>query len=321
MEHPTKVLRRRHLTSTGTGSTPSTPKAETMPRALDPTPRTSRNPGEVHDPDVLAYLACQRAAGRRDATIAQARIVLRQWHEHLGATSTTDSVVDASRADAYAYLEHLQGTGAKPGGIASRLRVLRAFYSWCMREEMTDHNPFAGITVKVPEEVRPTPDETAIDAMLASAKGNRRDTAVLLVLIDTGARKSECANVEFGDIDLHSGTITFRVSKTRARTVPMSDRLIVAMTRWCRQRGTAKGNLWGPRATEALVRAVVERHSRRMYTAHSLRRSFAVRWLAKGGSESGLMRICGWSTSEMVRVYIRSQADRLAHDEYRRLVA
>jgi integrase len=257
-----------------------------------------------------------RAAGRRDNTLKQYRVVLGQWSQHLGR-----SVIDATRTDAYAYLEHLQGTGAKPGGIASRLRVLKAFYGWCVREEIIAKNIFTAITVKVPEEVRPTPDEAALDAMLASAKGNRRDTAILLTLIDTGARKSEVANLDFTDIDLGSGTVTFRVSKTRARTVPMSDRLIVAMTRWGRYRGTGRGNLWGPRATESLVRQVVETHSRGVYTPHALRRAFAVRWLAKGGSESGLMRICGWSSSEMIRVYVRAQADQLAHDEFRRLVA
>jgi integrase len=287
-----------------------------LPRALDPTPDASVRRADVSDTDVVTYLACQRAAGRRDATIAQARTVLRQWHEHLGGP-----VVEATRADAYAYLDHLQDVGAKPGGIASRLRVLRAFYGWCEREEIISRNPFKGITVKVPDEVRPTPDEAAIEAMLASARGNRRDTAILLALIDTGARKSEVANLSFGDLDWRSGTLTFRISKTRARTVPMSDRLIAAMTRWGRRRGTATGNLWGPRATEALVRQVVKVHSKGRYTPHALRRAFAVRWLAKGGSESGLMRICGWSTSEMVRVYARAHADQLAHDEYRRLVS
>jgi site-specific recombinase XerD len=238
-----------------------------MPTALDSTP-----PPAIRDPDVAAYIACMRAAGRRNNTLKQYRVVLEQWSLHLDA-----SVLDGSRADAYGYLAHLQDSGAKPGGIASRLRVLKAFYSWLVREEMVSRNIFSGISVSVPEEVRPTPDEAAIDAMLASAKGNRRDAAILLTLVDTGCRKSECANVALSDVDFHSGTVTFRVSKTRARTVPMSDRLIVAMTRWGRYRGTSRGNLWGPRATDSLVRQVVETHSKGLYTCHALRRAFAVR--------------------------------------------
>jgi integrase len=69
----------------------------------------------------------------------------------------------------------------------------------------------------------------------------------------------------------------------------------------------------------SLTRQAVEKHSG--FTCHALRRAFAVRWLAGGGSESGLMRIAGWSSSEMIRTYVRARADELAQDEMRRLLA
>ena len=69
------------------------------------------------------------------------------------------------------------GDNYKPGGVAIRVRSLRAYYGWLVKEELIDKNPFKGITVSVPAEAKLTPSEDEIDAMLAKAKGHRRDHA------------------------------------------------------------------------------------------------------------------------------------------------
>ena len=55
-------------------------------------------------------------------------------------------------------------------------------------------------------------------------------------------------------------------------------------------------------------------------TAHMFRRSLAERWLAAGGSESLLRYHAGWESHLMVRRYVRSNGERLAIDEHRRLL-
>ena len=52
---------------------------------------------------------------------------------------------------------------------------------------------------------------------------------------------------------------------------------------------------------------------------HRLRHSAAVRWLRKGGSESGLMAQAGWGSRKMVDRYVRSASEELAADEFARL--
>jgi integrase len=49
--------------------------------------------------------------------------------------------------------------------------------------------------------------------MLARAKGNKRDTALLTLLVDTGARKGELAALTFADVDFRSGTVRFPVRR------------------------------------------------------------------------------------------------------------
>ena len=62
--------------------------------------------------------------------------------------------------------------------------------------------------------------------------------------METGCRKGEIAALTFADLNLADGTVRFPVSKSMVRTVPLTDRAVVALTHWGRQRGTGGGSLW-----------------------------------------------------------------------------
>jgi integrase len=52
---------------------------------------------------------------------------------------------------------------------------------------------------------------------------------------------------------------------------------------------------------------------------HRLRHTAAHRWLAAGGSESGLMSVAGWTRPDMLMRYTKAQAASRAAEEARRL--
>ncbi len=113
--------------------------------------------------------------------------------------------------------------------------------------------------------------------------------------------------------------VTFRVSKTVARTVPLTDRCIVALGKWLRQRGDGGGSLWGVADPYSLVRAVLDRYSD--FTPHSLRRAAAVRALRAGISVPSIERLFGWRAgSAMLQTYVAAHADSIAHEEFARLM-
>jgi integrase/recombinase XerC len=198
------------------------------------------------------------------------------------------------------------------GALAARLLRL-------VKEELLDKNPFKGITVSVPAAAKLTPADDEIDVMLAKAKGHRRDHAVLMLLVDSGARKSEVASLTPKDLDPASGMVTFRVSKPVARTVPLTDRGIVALDKWLRQRGDGGGSLWGVADPYSLVRAVLNRYSD--LTPHSLRRAAAVRALRAGISVPSIERLFGWRAgSAMLQTYVAAHADSIAHEQFARLM-
>lgn len=79
----------------------------------------------------------------------------------------------------------------------------------------------------------------------------------------------------------------------------------------------------GQATTEALLIYVDEPPSSTAgvqgFRPHRLRHTAAHRWLAAGGSESGLMAIAGWTRTDMLVRYTRARASERAADEARRL--
>lgn len=272
------------------------------------------------DETVTLFAATLRAQGRREATIrwyGYALGNLTDWRADRGGTLDT-----VTRLEALSFAQYLSETYA-PGGVATTLKALRAFYNFLVEEQLITKSPFKGITVRVPDEDQPAVVDEQVEAMLISAKRcrhARRDEAIIVLLCDTGARKGEISALELHDVNLTDGTINIRQSKTKPRIVPLSDRAVRCLGRWMRQRGTRSGPLWGTGNSYALIGDVCGRHSGDTVTPHQFRRRFAIEFLRRGGSESGLMRLCGWKSADLVRLYTRSAATELAHGEFRRLM-
>ena len=266
------------------------------------------------------WLSTLKAAGRSPKTLESylsAVNKLRSWRADQNLETLT-------KLEARAFVKAL-AEQYTPGGVQIRVRALRAFYNWLILDEIVTANPFANLKLSIPKEAHVTADDEQVDAMLDHAKrcghNARRDLAMLTLMADTGCRKGEVAALSVADFDLGSGTVRFPISKTTIRTVPLTDRAVNAMARWLRARGTGSGSVWSSEAPYLLVRQVVGRHSKGTLTPHSLRRAFACTWLSKGGSETSLMRIAGWSSLQMIQTYVRAHSDTIASDEFRRLMA
>jgi integrase/recombinase XerC len=329
-----RVVYRTARRGSGVGPTPELRPARTGDARRDQTAQRARqDDGPVVDrsneraalavcPTSL-WLSSLRAAGRSPRTIQSyeaAVTMLREWRSQSAPDSGLETL---TRLEAMAFVKHLQER-YQPGGVALRVRSLRAGWSWMLQEELVESNVFTRMKISVPKEAKVTADDEQIDRMLDRAKRSgpnaRRDVALLTLLVETGCRRGEIASLAYADVNLADGTVRFPVPKSMVRTVPLTDRAVVAMHRWARQRGVGSGSLWSVGDPYSLVRMVVQRHSKGTLTPHSMRRAFAVRYLSRGGSETSLMRIAGWSSLEMVRTYVRARADVIAADEFKRVM-
>ena len=169
-------------------------------------------------------------------------------------------------------------------------------------------------------------------ARLEATLNDRRDEAIIRLMFETAIRSGELVDLQLDDVDLIARLITIRRGKGgRGRVIPVGPVTTEALLVYLDQREqhplAASPDLWlgnrGQRfGREGLSRALRRRAKRagvQGFRPHRLRHTAAHRWLAAGGSESGLRAIAGWTRSDMLVRYTRARASERAATEARRL--
>jgi site-specific recombinase XerD len=248
-----------------------------------------------------------------------------------------------SRATMTAWMSDMLQAGAAPGSARTRQLGVRRFVAWLIVTGHVPIDPFAGI--KGPKQtqklVTPLTDDE-LRALIATCTTpshradeplhHRRDEAIIRLMFETGIRIGETIALHVGDVDLGTGRVTVRRGKGgRGRVIPIGATTGAALNAYLNLREDHRcadsPALWlGERGTgfgyDGLSRALRRRAQLAGISGfhpHKLRHTAAHRWLAAGGSESGLMAIAGWTRTDMLIRYTRAHASERAAVEARRL--
>ena len=102
------------------------------------------------------------------------------------------------------------------------LSALHLFFNYCIESDIIDRNPCAGIK-KLNELSRiKTLDDDDIEKLISGAT-NKLTRDLITFLIFTGCRKGEALNLKWDDVDLKTGVIAIKGTKTKYdRYIPIS---------------------------------------------------------------------------------------------------
>lgn len=206
-----------------------------------------------------------------------------------------------------------------PVTLGIRIKVIRTFCRWLHAEGYLKTDVMAPVpNPKVPQVFPHVLAENDIRKLIGVAKKKPRDLALVLLMLDCGARAFEVVSLSLDDLDLENRSALIRNGKgQKERFVFFSDTTARAISRWLAYRPS---NTYDDavfisyqtreRMTRNCLSVAIKRLGNKAgitgvrVSPHTLRHTFATQWIKAGGDSHSLMRLAGWTTTRMAEKYV-----------------
>jgi site-specific recombinase XerD len=274
------------------------------------------------------------ASNRSPATVRVYMFGVGQFAAFLDARTMPLVVANITREHVEEWLSDLlrRRTAAT---ASTYYRGVKAFFDWLVDDGELKASPTARINPPhIPEHAPTMLSDDELRRLLKTCEGSsfeqRRDLALLRLLMDTGLRLSEATYLALGDVDLDNNLVRVLGKFSRVRTVPFGRKTAAALDRYVRERTRhhhrdveafwigRQGGLNGG-AVDLMIRRRARKAGLPGTHAHLFRHGFAHTWLSQGGQEQDLMQLAGWRSRTMLGRYAASAAAERAREAYRRL--
>jgi site-specific recombinase XerD len=203
--------------------------------------------------------------------------------------------------------------------LRAKYLCLHALFNWAIKQGYVEHNPLDMIDKPVmPKTVTPIVTEDEITRVLkqfdTSTFLGKRNSAVILVLLDTGIRLSELCAIKMQDVDIEGGYLKVQGKGNKERIVAIGDVTRKALWQYIKSRHSAPhSELWlteefkplSAQGWKTVIRRVKERLGiTKKFSTHVMRHTAAVSLLRNGMDMKSVQRTLGHTSLQMTDHYV-----------------
>ena len=228
------------------------------------------------------------------------------------------------------WMETLMDDGYKATSVNADLSALRSFYKFALTRKLVDCDPVH--SVQGPKKQKPLPQfvkEKEMDKLLDVEQWgddyiNVRARTIILLLYETGLRRSELVGLDDKDVDFESHLLKVTGKRNKQRLVPFGEELKDALQSYIEVRNDTMVrntsalflNGRGERITAMEVYRVVREQLKRVTSMkkrspHVLRHSFATALLNHHAGLESVRQLLGHESVATTEIYTHTTFDQL----------
>jgi site-specific recombinase XerD len=201
--------------------------------------------------------------------------------------------------------------------INTYVRSIKAFWSWLQKDGIIKKNPLEEVAApKVPKRLPKVLSEEELTQVLKVASQKNRDRALIEILVDSGMRLNELANLNMEDVDEKDGVIRVIGKGDKQRNVFISDKTIATLNAYAifaRPEPVKEDRVFltesGYPLTSRRIQKILDNIGKKAgikqrLSPHKLRHSYATLSLKHGANLEYVRRTMGHSDIKVTEVYL-----------------
>lgn len=228
------------------------------------------------------------------------------------------------------WLESLMDKGNKATSVNADLSALRTFFRFALARKLVDCDP--AHQVIGPKKQKPLPQfvkEKELDRLFDEEQwsddyNDVRARTILLILYETGIRRSELVGLDDKDVDFETHLLKVTGKRDKQRLVPFGEELQEALQKYMKVRNKEMErkttalflNRKGERITAGQVYLLVREQlgkvtSMKKRSPHVLRHSFATTLLSHDAGLESVKQLLGHESIETTEIYTHTTFEQL----------
>ena len=261
------------------------------------------------------YKACLLIAGKSPKTITAYEYTLKKLF-----SSLQKNYVDMTVSDLRYFLAYEKSRGISNRTLENVRVHVSAFFTWMLDEELVNKNPCRTIKpIKYTDEVRLPFSSVEIDALRSACK-NKKERAIVEVLLASGVRVSELCSLKISDINFDTLSVKVREGKgSKQRTVYINELANKHLVEYLTTRNVNGDylfyNKWKEPMNTGGVRHTLNKIAERAEVTnvhpHRFRRTFATGMANRGMDIQEIARLLGHSSLNTTLKYVYSSEEKI----------